>query len=400
MPIFKYQARTKQGEVRDGTIETSSQEAALNLLQQEDLMVISIEEKAKTGLLQMKIGGGVKHKDIVIFSRQMSTLFEAHIPVIESLKTLMGETTKESLKEVLSNISDDVSGGLSLSQALAKHENVFSSFYINLVRSGEESGKLQEVFHYLADYLERTFYLASKAKNALIYPAFILTAFLGVMIVMLVVVIPRLTSIFKETGQEVPFYTQIVIFASDFLRTWGIAILLLVVTAAIFLWRWSQAKAGKEFFNRLQLKIPIIGELYRKLYMARMTDNLHTLIASGIPILRALSITGDIVDNVVYRRALQKAEESVRGGNSISSAFAETPEIPNLITQMVRIGESSGKLDFILNNISGYYQKEVDSVVENLVALIEPALIIFLGVGVGVLVGSVLVPLYNMVGNI
>lgn len=400
MATFEYKARTKGGEIRSGTIETSSQEAALDVLQQNELMVVSVKEKAKPKLWEMKITRGVKNKDIVIFSRQMSTLFEAHIPVTEALRTLVSETSKESLRLVISDVVDDVTGGLALSQALAKHPEAFSPFYVNLVRSGEESGKLQEVFSYLADYLERTFYLVSKAKNAMIYPAFILLAFFGVMVVMLVVVIPRLVSIFKETGQAVPLYTQVVIYASDFLREWGLAVFIALVIGVIFIWRWAKTQNGKTFFYKLELSVPVIGELYQKLYMARLTDNLHTLIVSGIPILRALSITGDVVENVIYKKAVEQAIESVKAGNSISSAFEKVPQIPNLVTQMIKIGESSGKLDFILSNISRYYQKEVDSVVENLVALIEPVLIIFLGLGVGVLVGSVLVPLYNMVGNI
>ncbi len=400
MPIFEYRARTKEGEIRSGVVDTSSQEAALALLQQNKLVVISVKEKSKPKLWEIKIGGRVKYKDVVIFSRQMSTLFEAHIPVVSALKTLLAETNKEALRTVIASLSDDITGGLSLSQALAKHGETFSSFYINLVRSGEESGKLQETFSYLADYMERSFYLTSKAKNAMIYPAFVMLAFVGVMVVMLVVVIPRLVSIFKETGQEVPFYTQVVITASDLLRQWGLLMLLAIIGATIFGWRWSQTPPGKLFFHSLQLKIPIIGNLYRKLCMARLSDNLHTLIISGIPILRALSITGEIVGNIVYQRAVEQAIVAVRAGNTISSAFEKVPEIPAFVTQMIKIGEASGKLDFILSNISKYYQREVDSLVDNLVALIEPVLIIFLGLGVGLMVGSVLVPLYNMTGNI
>lgn len=400
VPVFQYQARTKEGEIRSGVIDTSSTEAVLELLQQNNLFVISIKEKRRAGFFDIKIGGGVKYKDIVIFSRQLSTLFEAQISLTQALKTLMGETGKESLRKVIAEVLDDVTGGLSLSQAMSKHGDVFSGFYISLVRSGETSGKMQEVFAYLADYLERSFYLASKAKNALIYPAFISLAFLGVMVVMLVVVIPRLVSIFKETGQEVPFYTKIVIMSSDFLRAWGLFVLVAIVAGVIAAWRWGKTPKGKLFFHTLQIKIPIVGDLYKKLFMARLSDNLHTLIISGIPILKALATTGEVVGNVVYKDAIDKAIEAVKGGSTISSSFEKVKEIPSMVTNMIRIGEASGKLDFILANISKYYQREVDSLVENLVSLIEPALIIMLGLGVGLMVGAVLVPLYNMVGNI
>lgn len=402
MPTFQYTARTKAGEIRTGTIETSSMEAALDNLQQQGLIVVSANEHSGPSLLNMKIPGfgGVSQKDLVIFSRQFATLFEARIPVMESLKTLLKETRKQALKEVIAQILDDVAGGLSISQAMSKHHQVFSLFYINLIRSGEESGKLQEVFAYIADYMERSYYLTSKARNATIYPAFVLTAFLGVIVVLMVVVIPKLVSIFEETGQPVPFYTQAVIGLSVILREYGIFLVIGLIMGAVAFWRWSFTNTGKLFLHTLQLRIPILGNLYRKLYMARMTDNLRTLIVSGIPILRALSITGDVVGNVIYQKAIHRAIESVKEGGSISAAFEKTPEIPPLVTQMIRIGEASGKLDFILGGIAKFYQKDVDSLLENLVTLIEPLLIVFLGAGVGILVASVMVPLYNLVGNI
>lgn len=398
MPSFEYRARTQTGEIRSGFIETSSQEAAVEFLQQQNLIVMSVKEQSRPPFLQMKIGGGVKQKDVVVFSRQLATLFEAQIPVVEALKTLMGETTKSAMRGPIADILDDVTGGMSLSQAMGKHPTIFSPFYINLIKSGEESGKLQEVFTYLADYLERSYYITMKARNALTYPAFVLIAFIGVLVVLLVAVIPKLVSIFEETGQKVPFYTQGVILLSILLRNWGLLILLLLVVAGILLWRWFLTPSGRYAFHRFQINIPIVGELYRKLYAARITDNLRTLILGGIPILRALSITGDVVGNVVYQRALEEAIESVKGGGTISMAFEKRPEIPVLVTQMIRIGEASGRLDFILGSIAKFYQREVDAAVDNLVALIEPALIIFLGLGVGVLVGSVLLPLYNLVG--
>ncbi|OHA02692.1 MAG: hypothetical protein A3C92_02620 [Candidatus Sungbacteria bacterium RIFCSPHIGHO2_02_FULL_53_17] len=387
--------------MRNGLVTASSEEAALDALQQNKLTVIAVRETAPPSLLARNIfGARVKYKDIVIFSRQLATLFEARIPVVEALKTLMSEAEKPALRQVIAGILDDVAGGMSLSQSMGKRPEAFSSFYVNLVLSGEESGKLQEIFTYLADYMERSYYLASKARNAMIYPAFVLLAFTGVLIVMLVVVFPRLISIFEETGQKVPIYTQAIIFLSLFLRRWGLLFLLFLIGVGVMLWRWSATPPGKLFFHRLQVSVPIIGQLYRKLFMARLTDNLQTLIMGGIPIVRALTITGDVVGNVVYQHAIERAIESVKGGSTISAAFEQTPEIPPLVTQMIRIGETSGRLDSILGSVSKFYRREVDSVLENIVALIEPALIIFLGVGIGALVASVLVPLYNLVGAI
>jgi len=402
VPAFEYKGRTKAGELRSGIIEASSREAALDILQQNELLILALEEKVKSSPWDWSLGIAerVSQKDIVVFMRQLATLFEAKIPVAESLKTLVAETAKTRLRSIIAEVLDDVTGGMALSQALAKHPTVFSDFTVNLVRSGEESGKLEEVFSYLADYLERSHYLTTRARNALIYPIFIFVTFLGVLTVLLVVVIPRLTSIFEETGQAVPFYTQAVISLSYFLRQWGLVLLFLLVVGVLAAWRWSRTQPGRVFFHQLQLELPLFGNLYRKLFMARFSDNLQTMIVSGIPIVRALSVSAEVVGNEIYRRAIQEAIESVKAGSTIALALEKTPQIPALVTQMIRIGETTGKLDFILGSVAKYYQREVDSMMDNLVALIEPALIIFLGVSVGILVGAVMVPLYNLVGAI
>lgn len=401
MPTYQYSARTKSGEPRSGLIETSSKEAAIEALQRQNLIVTDLtERKTSTSILEFKIGGRVKQKDIVLFSRQIATFMEAHVPVVEALKTVMSGVKNKTFKDAILRILDDVSGGLSLSRALARHPNIFTNFYIQLVNSGEESGKLQEVFTYLADYVERSYYLAVKARNSLIYPAFVLTTFVGVIIVMLVTVVPQMVSIFEETGQNIPFYTLAIINLSFILREYGIILLLGLIVSSISLWRWSFTKRGKLFFHQTQLQIPFLGELFRKLYMARFSDNLHMLIVGGIPIIRALTISSDVVGNVVYQNAIKDAIESVKSGSTISAAFEKSEDMPVLVTQMIKIGEASGRLDAILESVARFYQKDVDSAFDNLVSLIEPILILFLGVGVGILVAAILVPLYSLVGNI
>ncbi len=399
MPSFEYKARTKTGEIRSGIIETSSQEAALDALHRNELTVVAIHAQATKSLLEINFGRRVKQKDVVILSRQLATLFEAQIPVIQALRTLASDAAKPKLRLALTTMVDDVNGGLALSQALAKHPAIFSLFYVNLVRAAEESGKLQEVFLYLADYLERSYYLTTKARNAMIYPLFIFSTFIIVVVLMLTVIMPRLTAIFEEAAVPIPFYTRFIIELSVFLRQWGVVLLVALVGGAVALWRWVATPQGKKFAHRLQLKVPVFGELYQKLYMTRFADNLRTLIVGGIPIIRALTITSDVVGNVVFQEVIQNAVESVKGGNTISAALERSPEVPVLVTQMIRIGESSGRLDFILGSIARFYQKEVDSLVENLVALIEPIMIVLLGIGVGVLVASVLVPIYNLIGS-
>lgn len=395
---FNYKARTPQGEGRSGVVEARSLDAAIEVLQRSNLIVTEIRPEGASPLLARRITffERVKQRDIVIFSRQLSTLFEAKVAVTQSLRTLAAETESGLLRNAIGGILEDVSGGSSLSQAMGRHPEVFSRFYISMVRAGEESGKLEEVFLYLADYLERSYALVSKARNALMYPAFVLVAFIGVIIVMLVVVVPRLTSIFAELGQQVPFYTRVIIALSSFLQHWGIVLMILVAIGAVIGWRYARTPQGQLVFDSMKIRLPIVGSLLKKIYLTRLADNLSTLIVAGIPIIRALEITGDVVANRVYQRIIAEATEAVKAGNTISASFDKHDEIPPLITQMIRIGEESGKLDFILKSAAGFYRRDVDNLLENFVSLIEPALIVFLGLGVGVLVAAVLVPLYNL----
>lgn len=400
MSTFEYRARDKTGDIREGVIEAGSQEGAVDTLHQAGLIVVSMQEKVKPFLVRLRIGGRVRQKDLVIFSRQLSTLFEAQIPVVQSLKTLVAETQKKTLQRVVAQILDDITGGLSLSQAMGKYPAAFSSFYVNLVRSGEESGKLQDVFTYLADYMERSYAINSKVRNAMVYPAVVLFTFVVVLAVMMIIVIPKLAGIFADAGQQLPFYTQAILYSSFFMRDWGLLIFFFLIIGGVVASRWVRTDEGRLFFHRLQVRTPVIGTLFQKFYMARLTDNLRTLIAGGIPILRALSITGDVVGNEVYKAATHEAIEAVKAGNTISSAFERTPEIPALVTGMIRIGEASGRLDFILGSVSRFYAREVDSAVDGLITLIEPLLILFLGGGVAILVSSIMVPLYSLVGGL
>lgn len=399
--LFNYQARTIEGQARAGTVEAPSLDSAIQSLQRQNLIVISlVEAAAKQSFLAQALSNfrGVKSRDIVALSRQLSTLFEAKVPVVQTFRTLIRESTGSAARTYLSEVLDDVQAGMSMSQAMAKHPQMFSPFFVSMVRSGEESGKLDEIFAYLADYIERNYELLTKTRNALIYPAFILVAFTGVMVLMLTVVIPKLTIIITEAGQTIPIYTQIVIWISDFLRTFGIVLLFLVAGAGVFLAWYIKTPEGKKAWSRTQLALPIVGNLFRKFYLARLSDNMQTLISGGIPIVRALQITGDVVGNEVYRGIVLEAVEAVRGGSTIADAFGRHPEIPSLLTQMMRVGEETGKLDQILKAISRFYAREVDNLVDNLVALIEPVLILALGLGIGLIVASVLVPIYNLTG--
>ena len=402
MSLFNYQARTPAGEAKSGTIEAPNLELAVTALQRRSLIILSLspaqdEEPWYQADISFFSGGGrVKLKDIVILSRQMATLFEARVPVIDSLKVLAAETARPKLKEALAAISQDIQGGLSIAQSLSRHPDVFSTFYVNMVRSGEESGKLEEIFSYLADYLERNYELISKARGALIYPAFVFSVFIIVMSLMFVLVIPQITQILIESGVEILLYTGIIMNMSNFMRSFGIFILMLFAVAGVGLWRYSKTEKGGFIIASFFLDLPLVGPILQKFYVARFTDNFETLIAGGVTILRSLELTGEVVGNPVYKKMIEEAGDAVKGGAQISEAFARHKDMPALVIQMIKIGEETGKLGFMLKTMARFYRKEVENTVDSMVGLIEPIMIILLGLGVGILVVSVLMPIYNL----
>lgn len=399
MARFRYIVRTPEGKTSEGVIEAPSGDLAIAALQRRNFIITSLKAEHVVSPIITRLTAIFQHtksRDIVILSRQLSTLFEAQVPIIDSLRVLISETQSTALKTALTGVLEDIEGGSSISAAFSKHPEIFSNFYVSMVRSGEESGKLEEVFAFLADSLERSYAMASKAKNAMIYPAFILGAFVVVLVLMMVVVVPKLSGILLETGQELPWYTQAVMGSSSFLRKFGIFILLALLAGAVAGWRYIQRSGGRFYMAKLQLILPIFGTLFKKFYMARIADNLQTLISGNVSIIRALEITADTVGSEVYRRILLSALNSVRSGSTIADALSAHPEVPALVTSMIRIGESTGKLDFILANLSKFYRRDVDAAIDNFLGLIEPILILLLGGGVALLVASILVPIYNI----
>lgn len=399
MATFRYKVRTTAGEVREGTIEATSLDLAVKNLQRQSYIIVNVtpaeKQRSLTTLLNYSIER-ITQKDIVLLSRQLATLFEARVPVVQALRTLATELGKESLQKRLTQVLDDIQGGMAMSQAMSRHPELFSSFYINMVRSGEESGKLGDTFTYLADYLERSYELRSKTKSALMYPAFVLLSFVIVMVIIITFVIPNIATIFEEAAVELPIYTKAVIGFSNFFNSYWILFFLFFALGGVFLWRYIATPAGRMFWDRLAIELPVIGKLNKKVYLARLADNLQTLLTSGVPVIRSLEITSDVVGNMVYREILRDSIEAVKGGSTISAALARYDEIPGLVSQMMKIGEETGKLGTILQSLSRFYRREVDTAVDGLVSLIEPVLIIVLGLGVAFLVASVLLPLYSI----
>lgn len=400
--LFNYESITNTGEKKVGSIDASSRDSAISALQRRGLIVSSIkEEEIKGGILGLSfLHKKIKMKDVVIMSRQISTLFEAQVSALKAFNLLATNTENPVLVKILNTISSDIESGVSISEALARHPKVFSIFYVNMVKAGEESGKLTQTFSYLAEYLDRQYQLTSKTKNALIYPGFVIGVFFVVMILMFVFIVPKLAEIIKDSGQDIPFSTKMVFGLSDLLINYGIFVAIGIVIFIFYIIRLSKSDEGKKYLDRLKLTTPVFKNIYSKLYLSRIADNMDTMLSSGITIIRSIELTSIVVGNRVFEDILKDTTEKVKSGNSLSEAFSSYPEIPAIMTGMIRVGEETGSLGSILKTLGKFYAREVNEAVDTMVSLIEPMMIVALGLGVGLLLTSVLMPIYNIAGGI
>jgi type II secretory pathway component PulF len=397
--LFNYKAVDLNGSEQNGSIDALNVDVAINSLQHRGFIIKAIHsEEEGSSILnkQFAIFNRISNKDVVVVSRQLATLFEAQVSALRIFRLIATETPNKTLALKLQDIADRIQGGESISKAMEHHSVVFSSFFTNMVKAGEESGKLDKTFMFLADYLDRNFEVTTKAKNALIYPAFVIFTFFAVMGLMLTMVIPKITGILKDSGQEIPIYTKIVMALSDFLINYGMFFLIALVIGVFFFIKFIKTPSGQASFDQFKLSIPFVSDLYKKLYLSRIADNLNTMLTSGIPMVRALEITKDVVDNEVYHSAMENVLEDVKSGVAVSDAMAKHPQIPGIMTAMMKIGEETGNLGEILATLAKFYRREMMNAVDTLVDLIEPIMIVMLGLGVGILLASVLIPIYNV----
>ena len=397
---YRYSARTKSGELQVGFVESVSKEAALNILSSHELFILSIESIERPAWYNSVVNffNRVKRQDLMIFTRQFATMLEASIPLGESLKSLYRQTKNGILRETIFEISSDVSAGLSLSQALERHSNIFSEFYINLIRSAEVTGQVERSMTFLADYLEKEIGLLTKVRNALIYPVFVVILFIVTAGILMGVVFPQIEPIFKESNVALPIITQIFLTMGRFVANWWLAIILAAVILTILMIDYFHTEEGKVVFDQLAIGMPIIGNLFKKVYVARFAEAASVLIKGGIPIAQAIEISGHTIGSILYRDALHEASESLRRGELLSQALEQKENFfPPLVSQMVAVGENTGRLDEMVDKIYSFYTRDVDSLVSGLVELIQPALILLIGALVGLLFASILLPIYNLV---
>lgn len=400
---YIFTAKDEGGNLKKGTVEALDRELAAQILQRSGLVPIAIDREGAGFSLEREIQkmlDRVTQKELMIFFRQLSTLIEARVPVVSSLQAIADQSDNKYLRLIVKEVASDLEDGMSFSEALGRFPDVFSPLVINMVRSGELSGNLQKSVAFIADNIERNYLLSARVKGALFYPGFVVTVAAIIGFIVVSFILPRLTQMIKELGVEIPWYTRIVMNFGDFMGTYWWAVLLIVLGAiggAVF---YARSEDGRREWNHLQLKIPVIGTLLRYVYIARFADNLSALISSGIPIVRALHIVSDVVGNTVYQGVILRAADEVKTGKTMSSVFFRSPDIPPIVSRMISIGEETGKMNHVLDSTSRFYSQEVDNTTRNLTSLIEPVLIVILGIGVGILVVSVILPIYNITGNI
>ncbi|HEY4499940.1 MAG TPA: type II secretion system F family protein [Candidatus Paceibacterota bacterium] len=397
---FKYSARTQSGELQTGFVEGVNRETAFNTLTGHDLYILSLESTEIVHWYDrlLSIFKRVKQGDLMVFTRQFAILLDAKISLGDALRSLYRQTHNATLKEAIFEISSDIDSGLSLSQSLERHNQIFSSFYISMMRSAEVTGRMEEVASFLADFLEKENTLLSKVRSAMIYPAVVIGLFMVVVGIMIGFVFPQLQPVFAEANVKLPPVTAILLATGTFVSEWWFVLLIVAIIMAVMILDYIRTPEGKIVFDELVVKVPVIGDLFKKMYVTRFAESTSVLIKGGIPVAQALEISGHTVGSVSYRDAIHEVAESVRQGQLLSQALEERPYFfPPLVSQMVAVGETTGKLDELLTRVSMFYNREVDGIISNLVELIQPLLMVGIGVMVGLLFAAVLLPIYNLV---
>lgn len=398
---YNYQARTKEGKIETGTVEASSEDAAAVLLQKYNIYVTSLKEIRSPLKLNIKLFDKTSSKDLAIFSRQMAVMLDSRVPVIQSLTSLAVQVRSESFREKIMKVSQLVEEGSPLSEAFSTYPETFSIFYVNLIKSGEASGKISESLYYLSDHLERESDISSQLKSAMVYPIFVLGVLFVVLLIVMFGVMPKLVELLKETTGKPPFFTTLMLGFYDFLMKSGWILLVAFFLLVGFFIFYFRSKEGKKKFDKISLKIPFLGAILQKIFLIRFSENISTLVSAGLSINKALQITRDTVSNHVYKDIISEVEKEVSEGEKISSVLIRHPEhVPTFVVQMIKVGEETGKLDKTLMEIVNFYQKEVKRAVDTFTSLLEPVLMVFLGVVVALLAVSVLSPLYGALGTI
>ncbi len=397
MAVFKYKAFNKDRKVVQGLVESFNESSAASALKERGYSIISLKEKGGTSLDDiLSFLDRVTTKDIVVFSRQFAVMISANVSLVQSLRIIAEQTANSKFKKIIAEIAREVDSGTRLSEALGKRPKIFSEFYISVIKSGETSGKLDEVLTYLADEMEKDFDMMAKIKTAMIYPAVLFTILVGVGIFMMIVVVPKLTNMITESGAEIPLATKILIGISDILSSfWWLLLIVFIGLVAAFRF-YVRTKSGKRNIDYLRLKLPIFGHLFTLIYIVRFTRSMGTLIAGGVTISKSLSVSAEVVGNEIFKEMIYETLREVEDGNSIANVFGASKIMPKMVPQMMSVGEKTGKMDLVLEKITHFYEREINNILANLMTLIEPIIIVIMGVAVAGMVLAIIMPMYSV----
>ncbi len=393
--LYQYKAKNQKGAIKLGELEAENPQGVYSILRKEGFFVISVSQsKAKQEFFSFL--NRVSLKDLAIFTKELQVMIKAGLSISAALKAQAEETDNKKLANIASKLEQTVSGGTALSKAMSQFSDVFSPVYVSTVKSGEASGKLEEVLGSLATQLQKDYDLQAKIKSAMTYPAFILVALFGIILIIFIYVIPSLTSLFKELGGSLPFTTQILIGISNFLvKAWWLVILF-SVAFFVFIRYYKKTPAGKKFFDILKIKLPLFGKLTRKIYIAKFCRTSSTLIKAGLPILGVLKNTKEVIPNSIYQEEIARAEKKVENGVSLSRALKDSSYFPKMVCHLISVGETSGKVEDSLDTLGDYFEKEIAVTTDALASLVEPFLIVIMGIGVAFVVISVIKPIYSL----
>ena len=396
---YTYKARDSRGEILQGKLEAPDQETAADYLSDRGLSVIALEaamEKFSGGRLLLLFKKRVSKKDLVIFARQMAVMTSANLPVVQSLRIISRQTENPTLKEIVDQISVEVESGVKLSVALSKYPHIFSFFFVSMVKSGETSGKLDEILDYLANQEEEDYDTVSKIKGAMIYPILIISGLILVGAAMMIFVIPQLSGMLTESGAKLPLSTRILVGTSGiFQHFWWLILIVLVSGVSFFRW-YVKTLTGKKLWDAFKIRIPIFGKLFQKIYLVRFTHSMSTLIMGGIPLVAALKVASDVVGNESYKVLISLTIKEVEDGNSVGKIFLTSNIVPKMVSHMLAVGEKTGRMDEILKKLSDFYTREVENIIANLSHIIEPLIMILIGIGTGIMVAAIILPMYQL----
>jgi len=396
MPIYKWEGKTAKGAIKKGETEAPNEAAIRIHLRQQNVIPTKVTTKGKEIKFSLPFKQKVKQRSIAIFTRQLATMIDAGLPLVQSLEILSSQQESKLFKNVIREIREDVEGGSTFAGALKKHPTTFNELYTNLVVAGEEGGILDNILNRLANYIEKSEALKKKVKSALIYPATIVGVAVIVVMILMIFVIPVFETMFKSAGSNLPLPTLIVVTLSKLIKKYVVVFIPAVILLIYLGRKYHQTQGGKMVIDRLLLKLPVFGPLFKKIAVARFSRTLGTLVSSGVPILDGLSIVSRTSGNRTIETAILNARASIREGETIAEPLSRSNIFPPMVIQMISVGESTGALDSMLSKIADFYEEEVDIAVSNLTSLLEPFLMIFLGVVIGGVVIAMYLPIFNM----